>query len=484
MLKFSEEVIVRIWLHGETHAACTIRTMDTPLGDIVSSHISWFPNHLFSDGVDGNKHVKPVGHFHNVTARPARNYAEDRKLETSGGAQRRYNATQDFEDARQEAERVLQTVLTMNSYQDREQHVQNLINQNDNDLADVRAGRASSRHKSQRWHEFFAADLTIVTLNVRMSLIPNMPAVPFPDIKPDIRFDQRPNQVIRNGQVLTSADKFNLPGLGADPIFFHVKGSNLNPNKPLTQEELQERDAFLQNYPGGGALTWGLNLRGMVNFWNRFVSNDRQGYQFASRRHNCCGVVTEALLAGGMGAYIPVKKGVIYRDTAELLQRVQRLQTTLDELNTGTHAFVNAVKNSGLYDQIALHGAPRTDLWPCATFQQNSRSPNRLGMRREQVAAIDSHLRAYHGIGWSDDNFNLKLEHLVIMMRNVLEHRRLKPQSDRRQGVDSLGIQIVKFLNDGIYRWSYTNPLHTYCSQAVQSVTGRIDRARQVQPRR
>ena len=452
--------------------------MDTPQNNIVSSHISWFPNHIFDDGHDGNKHVKAAPVFHNVTARPARNYAEDRRLETSDGAQRRYNATIVFEDARQEAQNVQNLVRNMNDDMDRLNHVTQLVDQNQIDIDDLRNGRPGSRNKNLYWHSCFAANLTVMLLNVRLKTDHQ-----FPDIRPDDRWDQRENQVIRNGRVLTSANKYNLPGLGANPVFLHVKGPDVDLNKLLTAEEIQERDAFGQNYPGGGKLNWGLNLRGMVNFWNRFVGDLRQGYQFASRKHNCCGVVTEALLAGGMGAYISVKKNLIYRDTAELLERVQGLQAALDELNIGTHAFIAAMRSSGLFDTVSLNPRPQPDLWPCAVFQQESRSPHRFGMRREQVAAIDSHLKAYHALGWSNDNFNAKLEHLVVMMRNVLEHRRLKPQSDRRRGVDSLGIQIIKFLNDGIYRRAYTDPLNTYCTQAVQSTTDRIDRAKQVRPR-
>jgi hypothetical protein len=298
----------------------------------------------------------------------------------------------------------------------------------------------------------------------------------YPPLDAAQRFEARRGQKGSEGQLVTSAaQKVCVPGLAAFTHYQHVRGDRVI-DKVVPPAVLDEAN---RRFPQGRAVLWGLNLHAILEHWTAFVSDPRHGYQYASTRHNCAGVVFGALKAGGVGAYVSTELGwlgqeLLYVTPREVGDVVRSLMDCLEFMNAETRVFMDALAagpGSTLFDTVDLVNG---DLWSARKFAEESRSPNRFARRHEQVGKIDKALAAYHraGAGFTPANFESKLACLVQMMYYVCEHRREKPRSDRRRGVDSLGVQICKLLLANPIAGMYPHRLETMIERA-NAATGR-----------
>ena len=124
------------------------------------------------------------------------------------------------------------------------------------------------------------------------------------------------------------------------------------------------------------------------------------------------------------------------------------LEAKLDTLNMETRAFKNHYELGGDASLLNVMRAQAIEIYSLDEFKRASATP-KFGFRREQISKMDDAIANYHKMGnWTSENFATKLKCLVAMMDNVLSHRRQKPNSDRRAGVERLGCQIVNLLSN------------------------------------
>lgn len=271
-------------------------------------------------------------------------------------------------------------------------------------------------------------------------------------------------------EVQTIADyKVNLPNFGTTAYYDHQKrGVGLNKQFmgcfEAEDKALEEAIAVGKKLPMHAPIFWGLNLPAMADWWGRFVSDPKNGYQFMSKKYNCVGVVFEALIAAGIEAYVQLKSALFYRTPQDMAAYINLLVAKLDALNLQSAQFQDT--HQAFMDEMLKQ---THDLWLPHEFERNSRS-KKAGFRREQVAAIDQALKEYHKYpAWSEHNLNKKIKSLVTIMDNVLSHRHNKPNSERGYGVMLLGCQVLNLLllgDSGLNKVLKNNALHTHLTQA------------------
>lgn len=449
MITFREEVVARFWTHGETHASCTIRSVE---GDEVhQAHISWFPNTMLG-GINMIRPGMPGHHLKHRTARPALSYRHDRVLETGPRTAQRFESQEAYDSALQDANDLWNIVSAMQNAAQRQQHAEET-------LADIEYELQAHETKAKT---LTARDLAKFTYGKKFGEAilealgdPTLQTPPrFPPIEANRAFDRARADANRQketdeGLGTGAAEKICVPGVRTTARYLRVKR-----NRVVGPAAGGIVTALSARFPEGSDVLWGLNLHAVLEFWIAFLGDHRHGYQFASTRHNCAGVVLSALKAGGVGAYVSTDTGWLGGDSllfvrpAEVNAIVTSLVHAMDGVNRDTREFMSSIDaqpGPKLFDEIGLVDG---DLWSAREFAAQSKSPNKLSLRREQVGQIDKALTAYHraGRGFTRENFETKLHHLINMMYYICDHRRTKPQSDRRRGVDSLGVQICKLI--------------------------------------
>jgi hypothetical protein len=463
MLVYSEELIVRIW-HGDPgHASFTMRAV-TPQNSVIQTNVSWFP------GRDINNHNKTVDEdgikdlFRNKTADPSKSYAADALWEaggSEGSTQRRYDAHLNHLADRamwnEAKKRVDDLDSALNKSFSTQIEKSLAVTKAIEDLDDAIAMADSS--KAAFWagvrtlliHYFYMWEKKVN--NSHPDYFPTPVFAPFVDKQ---AFVPRENQKIRNERVLVIANfKRSIPGMYSPLNVAHLSGDRFSTSKLVKQDTLDEIHQFI---PENSRAYWGLNLSAIACAWQAFLLNPRNMYKYVSADQNCAGVVHKMLVAGGIDAYVKTKKARIYRTPNEIEVLCITLVDYLLELNKKTLAFKRAVTDSGLYDGVSL---VNNEIWPVNTFTQNSNVGKIFAMRKEQVGKIDKALRLYHSLPWTPENFINKYTNLVEMFTNIIDHKENKPNSDRRLGVDSLGVQIVKLLETNL-------PLKTHPAYTTQ----------------
>ena len=485
MLIYASEITFRIWegsggkvkkdLPG--HAAATIRRVANP-NTVVSTHISWFPA-----GTDLNQHAKGANKsikFQTRTAKPTvSNYADE--IWEAGGASIRYNSQSGYDLAKRLGEELLADIESEDDIS--------------NKLTLINDARAHLVHLQEQNTENRNPDYW---MGVAQYLFPfigkleehlNDPSVnittDFPPIEKEHKFSfemmKAKHQKIRDHTVLTVPYlKMNIPDLYSQVYIRRVARGTIT-TKPIDQAILNR---IHDHIPNNGYAYWGLNLNAITEAWEAYLKNPANGYKYTSKTHNCAGVVTQMMLKGGAEAYSKLKSISFWRDPEDVRVDVENLAEALLTLNQATWRFRTDMMASQLYMRVGLVDCPYSmvnDLWSVEEFKANSKSPNTMSLRRDQVAKIDAILADYHRAGrWSHkETFTKKLTALVKMFKYILDHREKKPTSDRRIGVDSLGVQILKVLEGGIPRMMY-DPLDVGINKANTALNQRAGVAQQV----
>ena len=261
--------------------------------------------------------------------------------------------------------------------------------------------------------------------------------------------DVNGNPLLEAIVVTKPAHIINLPALGTVARYEHQK------HGVIRVKVGDPKDAVIMNkvllgtkLPAGDRSLWGLNLTQMAKWWTAFLNDPRNGYQYASTDSNCAGVMMGGLMAAGAEAYTTIKSARMYRLPSEVRDVALALEAKLDTLNMETRAFKNHYELGGDASLLNVMRAQAIEIYSLDEFKRASATP-KFGFRREQISKMDDAIANYHKMGnWTSENFATKLKCLVAMMDNVLSHRRQKPNSDRRAGVERLGCQIVNLLSN------------------------------------
>lgn len=151
----------------------------------------------------------------------------------------------------------------------------------------------------------------------------------------------------------------------------------------------------------------GLSADAMLEWWDA-RKRDAPWYWMISKTRNCDATVVLALIAGGAEAYVPSPTNIVYQGAASLLRWAKDLRArmlNLEKLIAGAANVVQAAVLGGGWLPNNT-GAFMPEIWSVSEWKK--RSSVTLGMRREQVAAIDVLLAQYHAfapstltLGWS-----------------------------------------------------------------------------------
>lgn len=259
--------------------------------------------------------------------------------------------------------------------------------------------------------------------------------------------DEAGNPILEIVVSTKPANIVNIPGIGTKAYYAHQKHGffrekDVGPRDLEIESKITRREKLAQ----GQVAIWGVNLVEMAYWWQNFLANPKNGYQYASTDSNCAGVMMGALIAGGASAFVTIKSAYLYRTPKEVRDVILALEIKLDTLNIQSLAFKDNYERGGAISIISQMKALTSDLYTVAQFKTASSSP-KFGFRREQVRKMDDNLSTYRDCGeWTRDNYIKKLTSLVNIMENVISHLRDKPNSDRRSGVEKLGAQVINLL--------------------------------------
>lgn len=436
MMVYQNEIIIRIWNGDPGHASCAIRSIEPP-GSVRQTNISWFP----ADDDLNNRKKDRWGAFQMRTAAPTTSYRADARWETAGGVQNLYK--------RKEAWNVAKRMV--DEFEDEINRAKHLVSVADEDIQDkafeklrndLEDGRSTCTDDMKQHWDYVKKYLEPYMLVWQRKLtLQGNARKGYPTIQLEKNdFELRPNQKVKENEVITvAALKDSIPGMYSALQPCRISNGQVTA-KVILPDILNEIHQFI---PAGAHAYWGLNLSAVAIAWAEFLRNPRNGYQYASTTNNCAGVVHQMLVAGGVDAFVKTPSAMIWRDPDDIRRLSDSLINRLLELNRATLAFKQAMRATGLYDQVNLD---QQDLWLLNTFMRQSSVGKVFAIRKEQVRNIDANLRIYHSLVWSPANFVKKYEALVNMFDNILDHRQRKPRSDRRVGVDSLGVQILKLI--------------------------------------
>jgi hypothetical protein len=215
--------------------------------------------------------------------------------------------------------------------------------------------------------------------------------------------------------VVTKPDAvYNIPGMHCKVKYQHQKhGQLIDPTDPLHPKADRYRDSSLKylkvkadaasdkRLDDGETAFWGLNLVNMARWWQEFVRNPQNGYQFVSSSHNCTGVISSCLLEGGADAFVPPPSGLIYRKPNEVAAWIAELQKTLNLMNLRTldflsdlHQYINDPQVSIGHKNLINSAFSMHDVMPPLEFKNATSLRGEL--RRDRIKEIDSAIEDYY----------------------------------------------------------------------------------------
>lgn len=189
---------------------------------------------------------------------------------------------------------------------------------------------------------------------------------------------------------------------------------------------------------------FGLSLASMANYWRSFKNNGGK-YKLASKTMSCAGVSIESLKAGGGELFAKTPYLGLYASPSNVEDWARTLQREILKFNREAVAFYDRAIQSQRSDA----SAPRTlhrQIWTVDQWKQASSMDYKI--RSNHIKKIDERLAKYHRAATNTGSL-YRYQLMVEMMRLLVEHQKLKPNSGRKKAVLMLGRQIVEVTN----RW-------------------------------
>jgi hypothetical protein len=193
---------------------------------------------------------------------------------------------------------------------------------------------------------------------------------------------------------------------------------------------------------GSSSLHHGVDVEAIKQFWEIRRAN-MESYTLLSKKENCTGCVVEALRAGGLDNYLKHPNNWFVQDARTLWswanaaverinltnQRQQKIDLMMEKLITKQSAWV-AQMGTNTIGEI-----PSLQEWK--TESDQNVSFRAVARRIEQVKRLDKLIEEYHK---TNGRLN-RLGCLVKMLTQIFLHLTLKPNSDRREAVERLGVR-------------------------------------------
>ena len=213
----------------------------------------------------------------------------------------------------------------------------------------------------------------------------------------------------------------------------------------------------------------GLCEANMRDWWRLYSNtvinrNTHHQYKFVSNRFNCSAVAMAGLVAGGSSGFVKPSKAWFYYTPNDIRDYAFDLRNKLNEMNDQAiqinaqllaqyRSYPPARRQVGGIDYLhrTLAGDKRVfDIWSEADWRRESGRNVFIGRRKEQVAAIDTHIRDYWSRGqeWDETNYVYKSMALAEILTQVQDHIIKKPNSDRADAVLKLGSQCMMVVKD------------------------------------
>lgn len=269
--------------------------------------------------------------------------------------------------------------------------------------------------------------------------------------------------------VVTKPDVvINLPGMHTKAKYIHQKhGRIIDPLDPLHPQAERYRDPGLKYHrvkmeaaadrrlEENDIAYWGLNLVNMARWWQEFVKNPKNGYQYISSTHNCTGVLTACLMEGGADAYVPPPSGLIYRKPDEVSAWISEVAAALNLMNLKTldflsdlHQYLNDPQTSHANKTMVNAAFTMPDVMTLSEFknQTNLRGEIRRDRIKDMDAALSDYARA--GTWGAKGAFNKKLKAIFSIAYNgmvYLDETRSANHAtqSRRPGVYALVSSVI-----------------------------------------
>jgi hypothetical protein len=173
-------------------------------------------------------------------------------------------------------------------------------------------------------------------------------------------------------------------------------------------------------------------------------------FKLISKKYNCASVVTAALMASGCGLFLKPSKPLFAISPVDVLNYARKLQRKITRINASlqtvqSQALANFQKfrQNRHVDNALVNG----DVWTPEAWRQASAVS--VGRRKEQVARIDQLLQQYWARGeWNRYTADSKESDLEEILVQIQDHILQKPQSDRREAILQLGVQVQAKLEE------------------------------------
>jgi hypothetical protein len=255
----------------------------------------------------------------------------------------------------------------------------------------------------------------------------------------------RDGQIVPNPNALGSGQTFGFKDDRKANVFrFPELQGLVNEMPPNYALDLPVADP---SFATPDATPFGVNVRRIERYWKSLLAlppghRDRR-FGALSKRHNCNGVVVEALLVGGLWMYADPPENLIYQDARTLLRWVEKAKARIDAMN----------RHYQDLSQDLLGLPPLADedrqIPSLKEWKQDSEKNVRFYARRiDQVARLDELIPVYHKARRAGNNHKA-LNTLLRMQWQIYEHLATKPRSDRRQAVLRLAQRVLAVLHDG-----------------------------------
>jgi hypothetical protein len=177
----------------------------------------------------------------------------------------------------------------------------------------------------------------------------------------------------------------------------------------------------------------------------------RRRYALFSRHNNCCGIVTDALLWGGLANFAEPPSRLCYQDAPSLSQWVKKATRHIEAMNRAYQRFKFEVQPD------MERTMPSYDKWK----EVSNRGIGCLARRKEQIALIDGYLRAYHRYV-QEDNLDAQLQALIMIQFHGFDHLARKARSDRHAGVVWLLGRVQNVMMDLYEEYAVAHPDYNF----------------------
>ena len=186
---------------------------------------------------------------------------------------------------------------------------------------------------------------------------------------------------------------------------------------------------------------YGLHV-GRMWEWFEDYQQDNGIYQLASKTQSCSGVALVALVEGGAKAFAKPPSNLIYSKPNQVESYAQTLRRNIRTFNQELLMFrVDAERTvRQRLPQSVVGVRLGADLPTVEQFK--TQSALRGKVRSSRLRKIDSALASYHNHPWT--SFKEKYGALVSLLKNIVLHRREKPDSARAVAICTLGMRALQ----------------------------------------